>query len=506
MTTLNVDTPDGRILKVDVPEGTKPEQYGFLADDALSHYTASQPSVSNTVSGLAQGALETLSAPFQAVGESIRVAGEGTPASPNIPFLPKLATAEDPSGFRAPSILQRIMPSLKTPEPPADPFQKMYQGLEGVANLPRGIKAASDVVTGQPDAAAQLGGLGLALGLGDVGNMPAKAAGKIIGGAVDAVTPSALGERIASKASTDAFNLNSGKVTKAALKEGMTPEAYALELTQKADEAIPGLIKVSDTPNTKIGKIIDAHDSSGDVIKQTIDTMSQKSGAGSFPEGQATINDLRERAKNYYEVDGGEQALIKTADRLEELQKEGKLTFEKLWQFKKAIGKGFGKMNVPPGTTETYDSLNSGMTQAIDRVSTQYPDLGPSFEKAKETYTITSRLLPAMARAAGKEATGSMGGGFMDKVIPSLVGGAVGGVPGAIIGGAAKYTQDAVAPDLFKNLAYLAMKNGGKASKAAGDVSSALPPASVMATANSIGSVNDLIQKLKEKYAERRKF
>lgn len=483
---------------------TSKKSSGFDPDAYLA---LTEPSFNpgKTASNIAQGALETVAAPFQLVGESIRSAGEGIPASKNIPFLPKLATAEDPSGFRAPSILQRIMPSLKTPEPPSDPFQKSYQGLEGIVNLPRGIQAASNIVTGQPDAAAQLGGLGLALGTGDFGNMPARAAGKIIGKTADAITPSAsIGKQIASKASAEALNLNPGKITKVALKEGVSPESYATDLVKKAEDLIPNLIKASDTPNTKITKVLDAHDLSGDTIRRTIDNISEQSGTDQLPEAQKTIDALRDAAKNYYEVDGGEQALTKTADRLEALQKDGKLNFEKLWQFKKAIGKGFGKLNTPPGTVETYDALNTGISQAIDRVSAQNPALGPSFEKAKETYTVTSKLLPAMARAAGKEVAGSMGGGIMDKIIPSAIGGAIGGPPGAIIGAGAKYVQDAIAPDLFKNLAYLAIKNSGNASNAINNIRFALPPASIMATSSQ--NVSDLISKLQQKYDQLRKM
>lgn len=103
------------------------------------------------------GAMEALYSPFQVAGEAIRGAGEGEPL--------QVATAADPRGFRAPSILQRLMPSLQTPQPPADPFQKAYQGLEGLVQP--NIQQGAQVVTGQPDAAAQLGGLAMGVGIGD---------------------------------------------------------------------------------------------------------------------------------------------------------------------------------------------------------------------------------------------------------------------------------------------------------------------------------------------------
>lgn len=54
MASLNVHAPDGKTLTVQVPEGTDPGQYGALADDALSHYTASTktPSFAEQIPGI----------------------------------------------------------------------------------------------------------------------------------------------------------------------------------------------------------------------------------------------------------------------------------------------------------------------------------------------------------------------------------------------------------------------------------------------------------------------
>lgn len=133
----------------------------------LENKNSSPPSFQDQIPGILKQAgqklatageagLETVYSPLQVMGEAIRGAGEGEPL--------QVATAHDPRGFRAPSILQRIMPSLKTPQPPADPFQKAYQGLEGIANLPGGIDQAAQVVKGEPDTAAKLGGLALSIG------------------------------------------------------------------------------------------------------------------------------------------------------------------------------------------------------------------------------------------------------------------------------------------------------------------------------------------------------
>lgn len=160
--------------------------------DAPGGSSSSDSSVGQIAGAVGRGALNTLSAPFQAVGEAIRMAG-----SPNEPM--QVATAVNPQGFRAPSILQQMMPSLQTPNPPADPFAKAYQGLEGigqtVANLPKGIgpalQAGSNTIQGNPDVAATLGGLGIALGTGDAGNLPFQGAVNAAKGAAGLVPKAA---------------------------------------------------------------------------------------------------------------------------------------------------------------------------------------------------------------------------------------------------------------------------------------------------------------------------
>lgn len=122
--------------------------------------SSQKPGLLSKAANVGMGAMEALASPFQVVGEAIRGASDSEPL--------RVATAQDPRGFRAPSILQRLAPSLRTPEPPADPFVKSYQGLEGLVqpNLQQGAQ----VVQGRPDLAANLGGLGMAVGLGEAGD------------------------------------------------------------------------------------------------------------------------------------------------------------------------------------------------------------------------------------------------------------------------------------------------------------------------------------------------
>lgn len=133
------------------------------------------PISSMITKGLGVG-MEGLSAPFQVAGEAIRGAGAGEPL--------KVATAQDPQGFRAPTILQRFMPSLRTPQAPSDPFTQAAMGLKGIAttaaNLPQGIgpaiQAGAQAVQGPPGLAENIGSTAMALGTGEAGNIPFTAA------------------------------------------------------------------------------------------------------------------------------------------------------------------------------------------------------------------------------------------------------------------------------------------------------------------------------------------
>lgn len=80
---------------------------------------------------LVKTGLDVVAAPFEALGEAIRLPMEGKPAS----------------DFRAPTIVQRFRDNSLTAEnPPADPFTQINKGIRGAAgfveNIPKGLEAA----------------------------------------------------------------------------------------------------------------------------------------------------------------------------------------------------------------------------------------------------------------------------------------------------------------------------------------------------------------------------
>lgn len=144
-------------------------------------------SIGEIAGKVGQGALNTLSAPFQVAGEAIRQAGTQDPL--------QIATTKDPRGLRAPSIVQQFAPSLRTPEPPADPFMQAAMGLKGIAstaaNLPKGVQpaleAGREAVQGPPGIAEHMGALAMGLGTGEAGNIPFTAAVNAAKGGASAV-------------------------------------------------------------------------------------------------------------------------------------------------------------------------------------------------------------------------------------------------------------------------------------------------------------------------------
>lgn len=213
MATLTAQTPDGHTLTIPVPEGTDPKNYGAMVDDAVKHYSTINKDQSigqqamEVAGNVGKGALNVLAAPFQITGEAIRHAGTTDPL--------QVATAQDPRGLRAPSILQQLIPNLKTPEPPADPFMQSAMGLKGITttaskltpsaigdlvqslrsgsfnssspDLSNALQAGKEVVQGQPNAVDSVNAMALGLGTGEAGNAPFDAAVKMTKGATNLV-------------------------------------------------------------------------------------------------------------------------------------------------------------------------------------------------------------------------------------------------------------------------------------------------------------------------------
>lgn len=211
--------------------------------------TPSQPS-------LGQKVLDTVNAPFELTGEAIRVAGEGNVKS-----------------FRAPSIVQDFMPSTKTEEPPTNPFTKTYQGLEGIAHLPMGLQRAKDVVTGKPDIAAEIGGVGLALGTGEAGNAPARAAGKAIEGIAKPIVEG-LGEIV-----------NTGLAKLSKWRFGASVSEKAANIAKEAKFNLP--TPTQPEIEQAVVNVQDALENAKNDLGSQLNAAKEKIGIPTTPEGRA---------------------------------------------------------------------------------------------------------------------------------------------------------------------------------------------------------------------------
>lgn len=207
MATLSAQTPDGKTLTVEVPQGTDPNSYGALVEDAVKHYSSvSQaqqgslptyatdaqqkewPISSMVAKGLGIG-MEALQAPFQAAGEPIRRAITQ-------------AQGQDPGPYRAPTSLQRLatvpllqkmlsgIPQTQQQAPDfisamVNPAMAGYKGItagadslvhgQGIPAVAQAGKQAVAQPPGLPEAALSTAA---ALGSGEAGNLPFTAAAK----------------------------------------------------------------------------------------------------------------------------------------------------------------------------------------------------------------------------------------------------------------------------------------------------------------------------------------
>lgn len=135
--------------------------------------------------------LDVIAAPFEAVGEALRLPMEGKPMS----------------DFRAPTIVQRLRDnSLEAANPPADPFTQINRGIRGatgfIQNVPNGLNAAKqgakDAYNADRGAMGQVEDVALALTTG-------KVSPKIVNAPMDALMEGARRAARAGKPIAKAF-------------------------------------------------------------------------------------------------------------------------------------------------------------------------------------------------------------------------------------------------------------------------------------------------------------
>lgn len=304
--------------------------------------------------------------------------------------------------------------------------------------------------------AAMGAGTGAALG----------AAGQGLAKLFEAGTPAA--ERLSANATANALDLGTFGVKKLA-RHGQNPEEVLNEINDQIQEHLPGLIGVGDTAGSKFAKLSQAHDSAGDMMGNLIDSVTAGTG-GKLPEAQEAISELREAAKDYAGMTSqraieNQAELVDAANKLEGLQKNGKLNFDTLSAIKSDIGRAYHNPNMDNhGIDQAYSILSKKVDNILDRVGVEDPTLRPTYDKAKAIYRLTSRLLPAMQRGVSRETAGT-GGGLMNAALGA---GALFHPLPAAAAFAGKTALKLGAPDLVQNLAYKAMNSAAPVGRRAG--------------------------------------
>jgi hypothetical protein len=135
--------PDGYLAKKTGTATSSTAPSGFNPDEYLQAKNSGSPIMdalkkANQVGGqIAQTGLDVLNAPFEVAGEAMRLPVEG---------ILQNGLAKPLSDFRAPTILQKAIPALRTDQPPENPFSVANKSLQAaggfVAGLPGGLDSA----------------------------------------------------------------------------------------------------------------------------------------------------------------------------------------------------------------------------------------------------------------------------------------------------------------------------------------------------------------------------
>lgn len=288
-------------------------------------------------------------------------------------------------------------------------------------------------------------------GIGALVNPAVGALGDAIGNGASKLANSEPGGRLGASQFADANGLNPMSLRKLAQMSGENPETAAQEMSAKLDKIVPeNYYTPTSSVNDKMKILQQLQEQSGGVIGQA-----RKAGAAAdqwtFPEGDQAIRDLVEHANNYKDLANPEGAdLIKNAAAtLQAIKDKGELNFDTMHQIKTSVGQGYNNpMNVKPGTDTIYSTLSKHLDSAMDRFGPKSGMDPSSYQKARETYAMTSKLLPLMQRGAGREVKGALTP--MKGVLG--MGALMSTHPAAALIPAAKAAQEIMAPEMVSNI------------------------------------------------------
>lgn len=524
MPSLNVQAPDGKTLTVDVPPGTDPKQYGDLADDALSHYT---------------GVVKTQASPDSAFD----AAGRGF--ANNLPLLPQMMgkVIDNTTDYE-----QHLKDRQNYSQNLANWNQQAAQskaahpvaygaGAVGGAIAPSLIPGVGAAMSAAPKTSGAILGALNAISNTDLQQHPVQAAGQaalgggtgaLLGGLISKLLPASAA--LESKANTLA---NKSIGMPAGILVDMTPEEQQAQGAFLRSTGMVGTdkAKILDTARNSlqeygqkigsIGKDLEAKGLSVDDPNQLTQPLIQKFAQFSQsanPEAKqlsrtylAGINDIENLSKPA--IDESESATKLSGPTGQALPPSEAPSEPITWSKLQGLKETYGGLAFKPtgeiknqAAADVYFSLSGAIKDIADKAQTN-ANIPAQYQQALSGYSRMSPIVSGLEKTVDADLRGatSVGGGFhpmrMLASMPRSVR-AVGGTLAAATGHP-MLAAAAALPDAF-NPAIQSQVAGGLA-QGMPDIQAGIQQLATKAASNpgTQKNINDLIQKLKEKWNAR---
>jgi hypothetical protein len=333
--------------------------------------------------------------------------------------------------------------------------------IDTLAGGGSGTDAAKDVAAGA--------------GLGALGGAAGEGLGALAGKGASTLADTGIGRRLHVENISKALGLSPGALKTLGKNSGDTPEVAAQHIWSDL-KGIPDLPSDFVSPMSNINDKLAVLNGLKEQAGQTIGAARKAGGeatAGNFSEGMEAAKDLVSQAENYVGIPDGSQENIKAiAAQLQAAESMGKLNFDQMSKIRSAVGNQV--RSGVPGSHQVYRTLSQHLDNSLDRLGDTAGIDKPAFQTARKTYSTTSKLIPLMARGAGREASGT-GGGLSNLL---GIGGTLMGHPAAAAAPVAHEVQKIAAPELIHNLMLGGLGGAGNA------VGGALPKAGAQIAAS----------------------
>lgn len=480
MASLEVKASDGKTLEVNVPDGTTPDKYGALADDALSHYTSQNQPSEGGIGSFLRGVGNQLP-----LGNQFAALVSKGPYSQNMQAIND-ATARDkaqnPVAYGGGAVAGTVAPAMVPGVGEAMAANPMTAG--GILG---GTGAISNTdIQKNPVQAAQQAGMGVATGT-------------LLSGLLSKILPSQAGlEAKANTLANRSVNMPSGvlgdmtEAERQAQGSALRDAGVVVSDKQKALDKANELL-------TNYGKKI------GEVGK-----TAEGQGLVADPEQHyGAITNLLDKAQGF---EGSANKVSKAIGRdykagATDLASLGdNPSFQAIQSLKEKYGKFAFKDNATQGAKDTYFALSNMLKGIADKAQSN-PALGDQYKEALAGYSQMAPVVDGLESSVDAELRGS-GAGLGARGLAGLVR----KMPGPLRAVAGPIAVATGHPIIGLGAALPEIMNPALQSQASGALASAMPAiqnvgtealSNASSTPQAQAKIADLIQQLKAKYAQR---